>query len=74
MATSTDLLGAYAYPYADTKGLRIASDWVTMLATMDQFTDDQDGNGAKSTRDTFVEALTGEPTDNAHPVTRFTTE
>ncbi|OCB88734.1 terpenoid synthase [Sanghuangporus baumii] len=68
-ATYTELLGAYAYPYADAKSLRIASDWVTLLAACDQFTDEQDKDGAKATRDAFIRALHGDPEVVPSPIT-----
>ena len=73
METHTELLGAYTYPFVEAKGLRIANDWLTMLATLDQFTDDQDGSGARATSEIFIKALNGE-SENASPITSFTKE
>ena len=67
-ATATELLGAYAYPYTDAKGLRIATDWVTLLAGCDQFTDEQDKEGAKATRDAFIKALHNDPSGDHSPI------
>ncbi|KAL5534778.1 hypothetical protein ACEPAG_1242 [Sanghuangporus baumii] len=71
-ASQTELLGAYVYPYADINGLRIATDFLTILFALDEVTDDQEAKEALATRDTFVKALTGESNDDTSPIAIFT--
>lgn len=69
-----DSLGAYTYNYADAKNLRIANDFIVLTTALDEITDLQDPEGAKATRDTFVNALAGMSGDDDSQVTLFTKE
>ncbi|KAL5534777.1 hypothetical protein ACEPAG_1241 [Sanghuangporus baumii] len=71
-ATHPELLGAYVYPYADTNGLRIATDLLTILFTVDEVTDAQGEQEALATRHTCVKALTDESIDDTSPIAVFT--
>ncbi|KAL5495813.1 hypothetical protein ACEPAI_1277 [Sanghuangporus weigelae] len=71
LATHPELLGAYIYPYADANGLRIATDVLTILFTLDEVTDAQGEQEALATRHTFVKALTGESIDDTSPIAAF---
>ena len=73
-ATNPDLLGAYVYPYADAKSLRIATDVLTILFALDEFTDDQGAQEASVTRDIFARALRGDSSDDTSPISTFTRE
>lgn len=72
--TNPDLLGAYSHPYAEPNGLRLASDFATILFALDEFTDDQSAEDARATHDTFMKALNGNSGDDASPITLFTKE
>ncbi|KAL5535010.1 hypothetical protein ACEPAF_3101 [Sanghuangporus sanghuang] len=74
LATHPEFLGAYIYPYADANGLRIATDVLTILFTLDEVTDSQEGQEALPTRNTFVKALTGKSIDVMSPIAVFTKE
>ena len=45
-----------------------------MLFTLDEITDEQDGEGAMLTRERYVRALLDESGEDDSPVTRFTKE
>ncbi|THH10878.1 hypothetical protein EW145_g1031 [Phellinidium pouzarii] len=65
------LLGAHTYTYANADVLRTCSDFLNLLFTLDEISDDQDINGVRRTRDAFVNALNGKYDDNS-VVSRFT--
>ena len=72
--SNAELLGSYAFAYANADRLRICCDFLMILFVLDEITDAQDAKGANETRDTFVKALTGEAVDDSSPVTKFTKE
>ncbi|EJD04456.1 terpenoid synthase [Fomitiporia mediterranea MF3/22] len=69
---NVELSGAYQYPSSNAEGLRIATDFVMILFTVDEFTDVQDADSAKTTRDVFVNALNGVSSNDKSPIALFT--
>ncbi|KAL5495814.1 hypothetical protein ACEPAI_1278 [Sanghuangporus weigelae] len=67
-----DKFVAYTYPYADPKSLHLVSDYIAILFTLDEVTDDQSADEAKATRDIFANVLSGRSGDDASPITLFT--
>ncbi|KAI0833263.1 terpenoid synthase [Trametes gibbosa] len=53
----SELLCAHAYPYADHERLRTCCDFVNLLFTVDEISDDQNGKGAYETGLTFYNAM-----------------
>ena len=53
----SELLCAYAYPYADYEALRICCDFVNLLFIIDEISDDQSGSDAKATGDVYLDVL-----------------
>ena len=74
VATNPELLAAYAYPYADAKGLRSAGDLLTILFSLDEVTDVQNESDAIITRDTFANGLKGESSGDTSPIALFARE
>lgn len=71
--TNGALLGAHTYTYANLEELRTCSDFLNLLFTLDEISDDQDMAGVRTTRNAFVNALNG-IYDDSSVVSRFTKE
>ena len=63
-ASDSERLCAYAYPYAGYEALRIACDFVNLLFMLDEISDEQSGEGAKETGQTFLDIMNDKSGDN----------
>ncbi|KAI5122525.1 hypothetical protein M0805_005252 [Coniferiporia weirii] len=71
ITTNGALLGAHTYTYTNAEVLRTCSDFLNLLFTLDEISDDQDVKGVRETRDAFVNAMNGKY-DESSVVSRFT--
>lgn len=69
-----ELLCAYAYPYAAPEMLRTACDFLNLLFTIDEVSDEQDGAGAQTTAESVVRALSDESYDDDSVLCKMTKE
>ncbi len=70
----SELLCAYAYPYAAQEMLRTACDFVNLLFTIDEVSDEQDGAGAQKTAQIVLCALSDESYDDDSVLCTMTKE
>lgn len=49
MQSNAELLAGFVYPYAGYEELRTCCDFINVLFVMDEISDDQDGDGARTT-------------------------
>lgn len=70
---AAELCAARTYPYASFEDFRTVCDFVNLLFVADETSDDQDGEGAAKTGDTFVRAMKGELSDGS-AIVRLTRE
>ena len=70
----SELLCSYAYPYAGPEQLRTACDFINFLFTIDEISDDQDGDGARKTGNTVLKALKDPNYDDGNVLCRMTKE
>ena len=75
-ASEAELLACIAYnnPLTTKEELRTIGDYLMILLTIDEITDDQDVKEAAQSRETFIKALTGNSGEDDSPITRFTKE
>ena len=59
------MCAAHTYPYADYDEYRTACDFLNLLFVADEMSDDQDGEGASETGNTFIRAMRGELKDGS---------
>ena len=69
-----ETLCSYAWPYADAEKLRTACDFVNLLFTIDETTDEQSADDARKTGDVVLNALKYEAFDDGSPLCRMTKE
>ena len=70
----SELLCAHAYPYADCERLRTTCDFVNLLFTVDEISDDQDEKGAHETGLTFYNAMRDLDYDDGTTLCKMTKE
>ena len=58
--TDSELLVALTYPTANSEDYRIICDYMNSFFIFDNITDEQDGNAASNSADTYLKALMGE--------------
>ena len=68
-----ELLAAFSFPSANYEDLRLCCDFISLLFVYDEFSDMQDGDGAKISGKVFLKALDGEPVDES-PLSKITYE
>ncbi len=61
--TCAELLASYFYPTGSYEKLRICCDFMNIVFLLDEICDEQDGDGARQTGDTFVSALVKDEKD-----------
>ena len=62
---NSELLGALAYSYAGYEELRTSADFMNLLFTFDEISDELDGHEADKAGAALFQALKGEPIDNS---------
>ncbi|KAH9856523.1 terpenoid synthase [Lenzites betulinus] len=70
----SELLCAHAYPYADHEHLRTCCDFVNLLFTVDEISDDQNGKGAHETGLIFYNAISNLAYDDGTTLCKMTKE
>ena len=70
----SELLCAHAYPYADYERFRTTCDFVNLLFTVDEISDDQDEKGAHATGLTFYNAMRNLEYDDGSTLCKMTKE
>lgn len=70
----SELLCAYAYPYAAPEELRTCCDFVNLLFTIDEVSDRQDGKDAKFTAATVLNTMRDDSYDDGTVLCRMTKE
>lgn len=70
----SELLCSHVYCYAGHEQLRTACDFVNLLFTIDEISDDQDGDGARKTGNTVLKALMDANYDDGTVLCRMTKE
>lgn len=70
----SELLCAWAYPYAGREQLRTACDFVNLLFTIDEISDDQSGEGAKATGAIFMNTMKDDNFDDGSKLCKMTKE
>ena len=70
----SELLCSYVYPYVDAEKLRTACDFVNLLFTIDELTDEQSAHDAGRTGDVVLNALKDESFEDGSPLCRMTKE
>jgi len=71
-ATYGELLASYTYPYAPHAVLRVCADFVNVLFTLDEVSDDQGPEAARETINLFLRALRYEPDlDDGSPLAKM---
>lgn len=63
--SDADLLVAYTYPYAGDEEYRTCLDFISLLFALDEITDDQNADEARSTMASFLATLDGEACDGS---------
>lgn len=66
------LLAAYVYPYASYEKFRLSCDLMNVLFVMDEISDDQSGEDARTTMERHIGVLFGDPSDGT-PLSNMTT-
>lgn len=69
-----ELLAAHAYPYADRNGYRTCCDYMNIVFTLDDFSDDEGGRGTRSMSDSFMGALKDPAWDDGTPFAKLALE
>jgi len=64
-ASDSERLCAYTYPFAEYEALRTAADFVNALFVPDDISDDQSGEDAKETGQTFLNIMNDKPGDGS---------
>ncbi|EIW57365.1 terpenoid synthase [Trametes versicolor FP-101664 SS1] len=70
----SELLCAHAYPYAGYQQFRTTCDFVNLLFTVDEISDDQNGKGAYETGLTFYNAMSNPAYDDGTVLCKMTKE
>ena len=70
----SELLCAHAYPYADYERFRTTCDFVNLLFTVDEISDDQNEKGAHATGLTFYNAMRDLDFDDGTTLCKMTKE
>ncbi len=70
----SELLCAHAYPYAGYQQFRTTCDFVNLLFTVDEISDDQNGKGAYETGLTFYNAMSDPAYDDGTVLCKMTKE
>ena len=70
----SELLCAHAYPYADYERFRTTCDFVNLLFTVDEISDDQDEKGAHETGLTFYNSMRDLTYDDGTTLCKMTKE
>ena len=70
----SELLCSYVYYYAGLEELRTACDFVNWLFTVDEITDDQDGEGARKTGEVLLKAFKDPEFDDGSRLCKMTKE
>lgn len=70
----SELLCAYAYPYAGPEQLRTCCDFVNLLFTIDEISDRQDCKGAKATAATVLNTMRDDAYDDGTVLCMMTKE
>lgn len=70
----SELLCAHTYPYADYERFRTTCDFVNLLFTVDEISDDQNGKGAYETGLTFYNSMRDLSYDDGTTLCKMTKE
>lgn len=71
---SNELLVSHTYPYAGYEQFRTCCDFVNLLFVVDEVSDDQDGNGARSTGNVFLNVMRDPSWDDGSALAQMTRE
>ena len=71
---SNELLVSHTYPYAGYEQFRTCCDFVNLLFVVDEVSDDQDGKGARSTGETFLNVMNDPSWDDGSALAQMTRE
>nr|BCX55497.1 sesquiterpene synthase [Phanerodontia chrysosporium] len=71
---SNELLVSHTYPYADYEQFRTCCDFVNLLFVVDEVSDDQDGKGARSTGEVFLNVMCDPAWDDGSALAQMTRE
>lgn len=69
-----ELLAAYSYPYTDREGYRTSADYMNIVFVLDDYSDDEGGNGARRMSDSFMNALKDPAWDDGTPFAKLARE
>lgn len=69
-----ELLASHTYPYADREGCRTACDFINIVFILDDFSDDEEGRGARRMADSFMGALKDPAWDDGTPFAKLARE
>ena len=72
--TSSELLAAYTFPYANAEQLRMCCDFINLLFVIDEVTDVQSGKDAASSRAVVLNAMRGDGLYNDSALSQMTKE
>jgi hypothetical protein len=70
----SELLCAWAYPYAGVEQLRTCCDFVNLLFTIDEISDEQSGRDAAATGKVFLNAMKNDDFDDSSVLCKMTKE
>ena len=70
----SELLCGWVYPYTGAEQLRTACDFVNLLFTIDEISDEQSGQGAKATGAVFLNTLKDDDFDDGSKLCKMTKE
>lgn len=70
----SELLCAWVYPYAGLEQLRTACDFVNLLFTIDEISDEQSSKGAMATGEIFLRTMKDDAYDDGSKLCRMTKE
>lgn len=69
-----EFLGAHTYPFADREGFRTACDYLNATFILDDYSDDEGGEGARRMADSFMNALRDPTWDDGTPFAKMARE
>ena len=69
-----EFLGAHTYPFADREGFRTCCDYLNTTFILDDYSDDEGGEGARRMADSFMNALRDPTWDDGTPFARMARE
>ena len=69
-----EFLAAHTYPYADREGYRTCCDYLNTTFILDDYSDDEGGEGARRMADSFMNALRDPTWDDGTPFAKMARE